>query len=191
MDRATAVRDAVDPVIQGQGLHTVEVTITPAGRRRVVRVVVDRTIDISEVVSTPTDPLTLDEIADATRAVSQMLDADDHLLGAAPYTLEVTSPGVGRPLTSPGQIQRNVGRLLTVTPTQGEPFTGRLRSAGPQSMRLSVAGERGRPPSEVDIAYDDTARTVVEVEFSRPEGTEASSDADGSDATADHIGDKE
>lgn len=145
-----------------------EVKVTPAGKRRVVRIALDRATDESEVVDAQTESMSLDEIADATRAVSEVLDASD-VLGDQPYTLEVTSAGVGRPLTRPRHYQRGVGRLVVIS-RDGEPdLTGRIVSAGPESVTLTVPATKKTPERTETIAYAQVARARLEVEFSRPE----------------------
>ena len=79
--------------------------------------------------------VTLDDVAEATRAVSEVLDESD-VMGEQPYTLEVTSRGVDRPLTLPRHWRRNADRLVTVTLTAGEQVTG----------RIGVLHRRGRDP---------------------------------------------
>src|SRR5689334_8707872 len=104
-----------------------EATVTTAGARRVLRVLVDRDVsDLDPADATSTvEPLSLDEVADATRVVGDTLDRLD-LMGERPYTLEVSSPGVGRPLTGYAALRRNVGRLVTLTVEDGPTVTGRL-----------------------------------------------------------------
>ncbi len=160
------IRPLLDDALGGSGLVLEDVSISPAGRRRVVRVTVDRFLATDVDVITPSAPLSLDEVADATRAVGDALDRTD-LLGRQPYTLEVTSPGVGRPLTAPRHYQRNVGRLLTITPVEGGQVTGRLRRAGAADLTIEVAAAGTVPAGSVDLTYAAIARAVVEVEFAR------------------------
>jgi ribosome maturation factor RimP len=80
----------IEPVVASAGYDLEELVVTPAGRRSVVRVVVDRDRGV-----------TLDDIAEVSRAVSEVLDRNDDGMGRTPYVLEVTSPGVDRPLTDP------------------------------------------------------------------------------------------
>lgn len=162
------IRPLLDGALAGSGLLVEEVTVTPAGRRRVVRVIVDRVLEADGDVTTPTTPLGLDEVAEASRLVGGVLD-DSDVLGQAPYTLEVTSPGVGRPLTEPRHFQRNVGRLLTVTPVDGSPVTGRLRRSGTSDLTLEIPAQDRVPARSCDFAYAALATAVVEVEFSRTE----------------------
>ena len=155
---AEAIRDDVDRA----GFVLEDLTVAAAGRRSVVRVVVDRA-----------DPaaggITLDDVADASRVLSDALDrvdeADPGLLGGT-YVLEVSSPGVDRPLTEPRHWARNVRRLVTAVPREGEPVTGRVVSAGESSVVLDVDG------SERELAYADVVRGTVQVEFNRADPEE-------------------
>lgn len=144
------VQLAVAPLVSAAGLDLEGVDVQPAGRRRLVRVLVDRDGGI-----------TLDDVAGLSKALSEALDASD-AMGDQPYVLEVTSPGVDRPLTLPRHWRRNVGRLVSVTTTGGERITGRL--TGCDAQGATVAGEEG--PQRV--AYDAIERAQVEIEFNRP-----------------------
>jgi len=140
---ATRVRAAVEPALAGAGFDVEDVAVRAAGKRQLVQVVVDRDGGLS-----------LDDVADAARLVSTALDEADPLSGA--YVLEVTSPGVDRPLTEPRHWRRNVGRLVDVRLAGGEHVTGRLTAA--DDTGADVEGTR--------IAYSDVAKAKVEVEFS-------------------------
>ncbi len=84
--------------------------------------------------------VTLDEVADATRAVGEVLDGSD-VMGQQPYTLEVTSRGVDRPLTLPRHWRRNHDRLVKVTPHEGEAIVGRI-TAPPTTAPPSTSTAR-------------------------------------------------
>jgi ribosome maturation factor RimP len=159
------------------GLTVEDVAVTPAGKRRLVRIWLDRDLgglepdDEFSVI----DPLSLDEVADATRVISAGLDASD-ALGDAPYVLEVGSPGVDRPLTSPRHFRRNVTRLVEISREEGaaaegddpgSPFIGRLVAAGPIDVTLIVAATKKEPEIRLRIPYADIARAQVQVEFAR------------------------
>jgi ribosome maturation factor RimP len=162
------IRPAVDGPLAALGLLVEDVAVTPAGKRRLVRIWIDRALPESpDPTTTVTEPLTLDEVADATRAVSDALDETD-AMGEQPYTLEVTSPGVDRPLTEPRHFRRNVTRLVTLTPLEGPAVTGRILSAGPDGLTVQVPAVKKTPARTVEIAYAALSRAVVEVEFSRP-----------------------
>jgi ribosome maturation factor RimP len=145
-----------DPLV-ASGLDLEDVEISTVGRRRLVRVLVDKDGGV-----------TLDEIADATHLVGGLLDNSD-VLGDAAYTLEVTSPGIDRPLTQPRHWRRNVDRLVKVRPREGQQFTGRVLDVDDSRAVLDVDGERRAVP------YAEVAKATVEVEFNRPAARPASS----------------
>ena len=185
-----SVREQIRPTVEGPlaalGLLVEDVAVTPAGRRRLVRVWIDRALggDAAEVTE-PTPSLSLDEVADATRVVSDALDASD-VMGEQPYTLEVTSPGVDRPLTEPRHFQRNVSRLVTLTPVEGEPVTGRILRAGAEGLTIEVPAVKKQPARVLELRYADVTRAVVQVEFSRGhEHGGADNSADNSEAAHD------
>jgi ribosome maturation factor RimP len=155
-ERLTAL---LEPVVSAAGYDLEAVSVAQAGRRSIVRVVVDGDGGVS-----------LDAVADVSRRVSEALDADDAVLGAAPYTLEVTSPGVDRPLTLPRHWRRNTGRLVSVQ-HGGRPVTGRIVEADDARVVLDVDG------TPVEVPYADLGAGTVQVEFSRR-------DPDGSDDVA-------
>lgn len=137
------------------GLDVEAVEITPAGPRRILRVAVDKDGGV-----------TLDDVADATREVSRVLD-DSEVMGEQPYTLEVTSRGVDRPLTLPRHWRRNEQRLVKVTLVGGEVLTGRIVGSDEAGAQLEVSGQRR------EVAYPDVAKALVQVEFNRPGAKEA------------------
>jgi ribosome maturation factor RimP len=148
--------DVLAAPLESQGLDLEGVEVTSAGRRRLVRVLVDKAGGI-----------TLDEIAEATTLVGDELDAHD-VLGDAPYTLEVTSPGVDRPLTLPRHWARNIDRLVTVRPRDGAPYTARILDATAEAAQLDVGG------SAQQVRYDEIVNARVEVEFNRPRQSDRS-----------------
>ena len=86
-------------------------------------------------------------------------------MGETPFTLEVTSPGIDRPLTLPRHFAKNVTRLLKITKTDGEVVTGRIASNTDTDVTLFVAVKK--ETKEVVIAFADIKRAVVEIEFNR------------------------
>jgi ribosome maturation factor RimP len=137
--------------IAALGLDLEAVDLTSAGKRRVLRVAIDKDGGV-----------TMDDIADATRAVSQLLDETD-VMGPQAYTLEVSSPGVDRPLTLPRHWRRNSGRLVKVSLREGEPVTGRITAADEAGAVLDVEGDEHR----VDFA--EVTRAKVQIEFKKKE----------------------
>jgi ribosome maturation factor RimP len=165
MTTAESIRPDLHRALEPTGLVLEDVTVTPAGRRRVVKVLVDRDLGGADVVTEATDPLTLDEVADATRLVSDALDSSD-AMGEQPYTLEVSSPGVGRPLTDPRHFRRNVGRLVALH-HDGDDVTGRVTSASATEVTLEVPATKSTPARTVSVPYAGVSRAVVQVEFAR------------------------
>lgn len=144
------------PLLTASGFDLEDLSVTSAGRRSVVRVVVDTDAGI-----------TLDDVAEVSRTVSDALDALDEaepdVLGAA-YVLEVTSPGVDRPLTLPRHWRRNLGRLVHVVRREGGEVSGRVQAADETEgggVTLDVEGH------QEEVPYATIARASVQVEFSR------------------------
>jgi ribosome maturation factor RimP len=178
---ATRLAGWIEPVVDAAGYDLEELVVTPAGRRSVVRVVVDRDAGV-----------TLDDIAEVSRAVSAALDENDGHLGRAPYVLEVTSPGVDRPLTEPRHWRRNTGRLVSVavgSPGQVEQVTARVLEVGDDGVWLAVEtpgkpGARKRPPTRRQVPWQQLGAGRVQVEFGRHE-PEPDAPADGEPDPAD------
>ena len=167
-----SVKDQIRPAVEGPlaalGLLVEDVAVTPAGKRRLVRIWIDRVLEAADgPTTTATDPLSLDEVADATRAIGEALDEAD-AMGEQPYTLEVTSPGVDRPLTEPRHYRRNITRLVTLTPHEGAQVTGRLVSADDEGVTVEVPATKKTPARTEQHPYSALSRAAVEVEFSRP-----------------------
>lgn len=141
------------------------VRVTPAGRRRVVRITVERPVT-KAVGDTPIEPLTLDEIADATRVVGEALDASD-VMGDEPYTLEVSTPGTDRPLTEPIHFRRSVGRLVELRLAEGQR-TGRVLATTAEGVDLRLKGTKTQPPRTEHIPFAEITTGVAQVEFTRP-----------------------
>jgi ribosome maturation factor RimP len=151
-----ATRDRIeaelgDP-LRALGFDIEAVEITPAGNRRVLRIAVDKDGGV-----------TLDDVAEATRAVSEVLDESD-VMGKQPYTLEVTSRGVDRPLTLPRHWRRNADRLVRITFTDDSSVTGRIGESGDEAVTVEVDG------TEREVAYADVKKALVQVEFNRRGG---------------------
>jgi ribosome maturation factor RimP len=136
------------------GLDVEAIDLTPAGKRRLLRVAVDKDGGV-----------TLDDIAEATKEVSRVLDGPDgvDVLGEQPYTLEVTSPGTDRPLTHPRHWRRNQGRLVRVTFADKTTVTGRIAESDEARAVIDVDGT----PREV--GYGDVKKAKIELEFNRKE----------------------
>jgi ribosome maturation factor RimP len=139
-----------DP-LAASGLDVEAIELTPAGKRRLLRVAVDKDGGV-----------TLDDIAEATREVSRILE-DTDAMGDHPYTLEVSSPGTDRPLSLARHWRRNAGRLVKVTRTDGSTLTGRIVESDEERAVLDVDGQA------TDVRYADVAKARIQIEFNRKE----------------------
>jgi ribosome maturation factor RimP len=131
------------------GLDLEAVDLSSAGKRRILRVAIDKDGGV-----------TMDDIADATREVSRVLDETD-LMGAQPYTLEVSSPGVDRPLTLPRHWRRNVGRLVKATFHEGDPLVGRITESDDDGAVIDVEGTERR------LEYAEVKKAKIQIEFKK------------------------
>jgi ribosome maturation factor RimP len=164
----------IQPVAAAAGMDLESVRVTAVGRRRVLRVVVDSDRGVS-----------LDDAADVSREVSAMLDATD-MMGEVPYTLEVSSPGVDRPLTEPRHWRRAVGRLVRVK-VEGVHghVQGRVLAADSHGITLDVGGT-GVGGTERTFGYDALGAGRIQVEFGRLEEA-ATDEALADEALADDV----
>lgn len=144
------LRPVVGPLVERLGYDLEGLTVSAAGRRHLVRVVVDRD-----------EGFGLDDVAEVSRALSDALAGDDTLAGS--YVLEVSSPGVDRPLTEPRHWRRNVDRVVAVTTTDGTEVTGRIRAVD-QVAALLADDSTG---DEQSMPYARVARAVVQIELRR------------------------
>jgi ribosome maturation factor RimP len=134
----------VRPVIEGEGLELVDVTFGRESGRRILRVTVDRD-----------DGVDLDTISELSQKVSRRLDLEGFEPG--PYALEVSTPGIERPLRHPKDFSRAVGERVRVKTDEGV-LEGELRAAEDDAIRIAAGeGERRVPLDEVA-----TAKTVVD-----------------------------
>jgi ribosome maturation factor RimP len=191
--RPERLTELLEPVVGAAGLELESVRVGRAGRRSLLRVVVDA----DQGVDT-------DRIAQVSRAVAAEVDASD-VMGSGPYTLEVSSPGVDRPLTEPRHWRRASGRLVqvplrdslgrlpgqanSVGRTSGQANSastagagasgaagtvqGRVISAGPGGVTLDVGGERR------EFGYADLGPGQIQVEFGKLAGGAEDSAPDG------------
>lgn len=157
--RAALMR-LLEPVIAEAGFDLEDVLVTPAGKRRQVRVIVDGD-----------DGVSLDDVAVVSREISAALD-DSEAMGSGPYVLEVTSPGVDRPLTQPRHWRRASGRLVRATLAAGGEITGRVTSADDEAVMLEVGGDERR------LGHGELVRGLVQVEFNRRGDADSVGDED-------------
>ena len=172
------INELLDPVVRSLGYDLEEVTAQRAGSRTLLRVIVDGDGGI-----------TLDDIAEASQAVSAALDESD-VMGEAPYELEVSSPGVSRPLTLPRHWRRAVGRLVQTPLAAGGELTGRVLEADEESVLLELPGKKpGQAGEQRRLGYSELGKGKVQVEFNRPgaagDADAEEEDVDGLDADVD------
>jgi ribosome maturation factor RimP len=154
------VRAVIEPVVAAAGYDLEDVTLSRAGRRHLVRILVDADGGI-----------TLDDVAVVSRDISAALDAAEEAAGevlAGEYQLEVGSPGVDRPLTAPRHWRRNVGRLVRVGGR-----TGRVLAADDEGIVLDVDG------TSLELPYADLGEGLVQIEFKRLDEAEFDEDDEG------------
>lgn len=163
------LENRLGPLVTALGFDLEEVRVTRVGRRTLIKVVVDAD-----------GGLELDDVAEVSRAVDADLDADDPFSG--PFVLEVSSPGVDRPLTEPRHWRRNVGRLVEVE-RDGEAMTARVVSVDDGGVTFGVTGPPGGSTRDVQaerayVEHDRLGPGRVQVEFNR--AATAGADASGS-----------
>jgi ribosome maturation factor RimP len=146
------LRAVVAPVIGAAGYDLEGLSLSRVGRRHLVRI----TVDGDEGVS-------LDTVADLSRDISAALDAAEaggRDLIAGEYELEVSSPGVDRPLSLPRHWRRNAGRLVKVA-VDGRSVVGRIAAVDDEAVTLDVDGQTRRVPHAA------LGPGRVQIEFSR------------------------
>ena len=152
MNLATNLTELLNPAVTRAGFILEDVTVTHVGKRRLVSVVVD---------CENRNP-SLDEVTVVSKEVSSILDSYS-LMGDMPFTLEVTTPGVDRPLTELRHWRKNVGRLVKITPVTGEKYVARIIAVNPRDVVLESQGK------EINVPFADITRAQIEIEFNRKE----------------------
>ncbi|MDF1486751.1 ribosome maturation factor RimP [Tessaracoccus caeni] len=151
--QTTALAAVIEPVLAERELELDSLEVIPMGHRSVLRITVDGEGPKGR------GPL-LDDIAEASQAISRALD-ESNADGGSPYTLEVSSRGVSKPLTEAKHYRRNRGRLIKFQ-RGTEQLTGRILEAGDDEVTLDVTGR------QMALAYADIDKAVVQVELNRP-----------------------
>ncbi|MEY3704882.1 MAG: hypothetical protein RLY29_254 [Actinomycetota bacterium] len=150
MSLAANLTELLTPAIKTLGFVLEEIKVTPVGKRRIIAVIVDQE---------DKNP-NLDQVTVVSREVSNILDNYSQL-GDQPFTLEVTTPGVDRPLVLPRHWQKNLGRLVKVVKIDGQTVSGRISSVSDVSAAIEVAGK------SVEVLFGDVKRAQIEIEFNR------------------------
>ena len=147
------IAELITPALQEAGYYLEEINVVSPGNHRIVTVIVD-----GEAA------LNLDQVTVASKLVSELVD-EAPFMGETPFTLEVTSPGIDRPLTLPRHFAKNITRLLKVTQNDGVVITGRITANTELDVTLSVVEKK--ETKDVTILLADIKRAVVEIEFNR------------------------
>ena len=143
MGKKEDISAAITPALEALGFYLEDVTITSAGRRSMLTVIVDGDTHLS-----------LDQVTSATKAIGEIVESVQSL-GETPFTLEVTSPGLDRPLTKVRHWQKNINRLVKVVLLDGSEIKGRIKDVNEVSARVD----------EKNINYSDIKRATLEIEF--------------------------
>jgi len=143
MGRKEEISAVITPALTSLGFYLEDLNITSAGKRSLLTVIVDADRHLS-----------LDEVTVATKAISEIVE-NIPALGSTPFTLEVTSPGIDRPLTKPRHWRKNINRLVKIVLLDGSQITGRIKQAGESAATID----------ESVINYLDIKRANLEIEF--------------------------
>jgi ribosome maturation factor RimP len=143
MSNKEQVAAAITPAIESLGFYVEDIAITYAGKRSMLTVIVDGDTHLS-----------LDQVTVATKAISEIVE-NLPTLGNNPFTLEVTSPGLDRPLTKPRHWQKNKDRLIKIILNDGKEITGRIKDSTQTAVTVD----------EQVINFADMKRATLEIEF--------------------------
>ena len=143
MSNKEQVAAVITPAIQALGFYVEDISITAAGRRSMLTVIVDGDTHLS-----------LDQVTVATNAISEIVE-NLPTLGNNPFTLEVTSPGLDRPLTKPRHWRKNKDRLIKIVFNDGKEVTGRIKDSTESDVTVD----------EQNIKFADIKRATLEIEF--------------------------
>jgi ribosome maturation factor RimP len=152
--------ELIEPVVSATGMDLESVRMSVAGKRRLLRIVVDGD-----------DGVSLDDAADVSREISALLD-EVNALGEVPYTLEVSSPGVDRPLIEPRHWRRAVGRLVKVKVAGEGTVEGRILAADSDGVTLDL------PKGERRLGLAELGPGAIQIEFGRIPDAELDQAAD-------------
>ncbi|MFV0127475.1 ribosome maturation factor RimP [Streptomyces sp. HMX112] len=154
------LRGLLEPLVSAEGLDLEEIEVSRAGRRRVLRIVVDSDEGVE-----------LDACAELSRAISGKLDETD-AMGEGEYVLEVSSPGADRPLTEHRHYVRATGRLVRLQLHEGDDVVARVLAVDDEGLDLEVPGVKGRKPTARRVEFPLIAKARVEIEFNRKDKKE-------------------
>ena len=143
MNKKEEIAAAITPTIESLGFYLEDLNITSAGRRSMLTVIVDGDTH-----------LTLDQVTSVTKAIGEIVE-NIQSLGQTPFTLEVTSPGIDRPLTKPRHWKKNIDRLVKVVLQDTSEVKGRIKDSNQETVTLD----------DKLIKFAEVKRATLEVEF--------------------------
>lgn len=143
MGKKEEISAVITPALKSLGFYLEDITITSAGKRSMLTVIVDADTHLS-----------LDQVTVATKAIGELVEGIQSL-GDSPFTLEVTSPGIDRPLTKPRHWRKNIDRLIKVILLDGKEVKGRIKDASELSATVD----------QQVILFTDIKRAILEIEF--------------------------
>lgn len=143
MGKKEEISAVITPALKSLGFYLEDITITSAGKRSMLTVIVDGDTHLS-----------LDQVTVATKAIGELVEGIQSL-GDSPFTLEVTSPGIDRPLTKPRHWRKNIDRLIKVILLDGKEVKGRIKDASELSATVD----------QQVILFTDIKRATLEIEF--------------------------
>ncbi|MEV6199369.1 ribosome maturation factor RimP [Streptomyces sp. NPDC051771] len=154
------LRGLIEPLVQAEHLDLEEIEVSRAGRRGLLRIVVD-----SE------EGVELDACAELSRAISAKLDETD-AMGDGEYVLEVSSPGADRPLSEHRHYVRATGRLVKLQLAEGGDLVTRIVAVDEDGIDTEVPGVKGRKATARRVEFAEIAKARVEIEFNRKDKKE-------------------
>jgi ribosome maturation factor RimP len=153
MSLSEKITELVQPAVEKAGFFLEDVHVASPGKHRIITCIVDGQT-----------PLNLDQVTSVSRDISELLDVAN-FMDESPFTLEVTSPGVDRPLTLLRHWQKNLNRLVKVVKQDGSVVSGRITTLE-ESHVLLTEDLKGKS-KEHTVQFADIKRATVEIEFNR------------------------
>lgn len=153
MSLSDKITELVQPAVEQAGFFLEDVHVVSPGKHRIITCIVDGQT-----------PLNLDQVTSVSRDISELLDSADFMDDTA-FTLEVTSPGVDRPLTLPRHWQKNLNHLVKVVKIDGSVVNGRITTIEDANIVL-LEDIKGKT-KEHALSLNDVKRATVEIEFNR------------------------
>ncbi|MGI9144041.1 MAG: ribosome maturation factor RimP [Candidatus Planktophila sp.] len=153
MSLSDKITELIHPAVEKAGFFLEDVQVVSPGKHRIITCIVDGQ-----------SPLNLDQVTSISREISEILDSADFMDDSA-FTLEVTSPGVDRPLTLPRHWYKNLNRLVKVVNKDGSVVNGRIASVE-ESHVILIEDIKGKS-KEHNVVYSNIKRATVEIEFNR------------------------